>query len=161
MTTSMGHMPPWIIFGMFNPVIEGLYGLTALPFLDVDQIAFCVAKTRRLALQTKRHRRAQTKRRALPGQASSLWQLESPWASSFSLVLSYSSSTIDAGDGAEFLATSLRMHPSSRSSLLSYQDASWRSVESKRRGSCRPNHPQMLSQHPLHNPTWNHLGHRR
>ena len=31
MTTSMGHMRPWIIFGVSNPVIEALYGLTGLP----------------------------------------------------------------------------------------------------------------------------------
>ena len=29
----MGHLPAWIIFGVFNPVIEAFYGLTALPFL--------------------------------------------------------------------------------------------------------------------------------
>ena len=154
----MGHIPPWTIFGVFNPVIEPFYGLTALPLLGVDQIAFCVTKTRR---RTKRHRQAQTKRRGLPGQANSLWKLGFPSASSFSLVSSYFSSAIDAGDGAEVLPASLRMHPRRRSSLLSYQEVSWRSVESKRRGSCRRNHPQMRAQHTLHYPTWNHLSHRR
>ena len=148
----MGHMRPWIIFGVFKPVIQALYDLTALPLLDVDQLAFCVAKTRRFALQTKRHRLAQTKRWALPGQASPLCKLGSPSASSCSLVSSYSSSAIDAG---EFLSASLRMHPRSRSSLLSCQGVSWRSVESKRRGS------YMRAQHTLRSPTWNHLGHRR
>ena len=136
----MGHMSPWIIFGAFNPVIEALYGLTALPNLDVDQLAFCVAKARRLALQTKRHRRAQTKRRALPGQASSLWKLGSPSASSCSLASSCSSSAINAGDGAEFLSVPIRMQPRRRFSLMSCQDVSWRSVESKQ-GALPPEPP--------------------